>query len=220
MTAGRKTVKVLLLHVESDVEEFASKALINNQRLRAAITRVYPITCPGNSSLLDAVQEALEQETQLADKTFRLQTYPRSFERKLGDGPDSVCECCSTRPGCRIRLEAKGATHMLSAVLASEKWYVGTADRARYSVCWDHVKDDGSAGDDQEGSSGEVCKAYYKMREALEEAASWHDMLSVQGQGRAWRAMDIGASPGGWTQCLLEMGARLVQRNTKAKLIP
>lgn len=210
VNAGKKGVKTLLLHVLGDVAAFASRMLVNNHRLRAAITRVYPITCHG-SSLEDAVQEALSLEAPLDGKTFRLQAFPRSLERHLGDGPQGVCQCCSTRPGHKIELQAKGASHMLSVVLASEVYYVGTAPREAFAVSWDTCAassggvgagDGGRGRTAEEGEGGEVlCRAYYKLREALE-------CVGVERLPHgSWRAIDIGASPGGWTQCLLEMGA-------------
>ncbi len=57
VNAGRKGVKTLLLHVHGDVTGFASRVLVNNHLLRAAVTRIYPITIHGRS-LEDAVQEA------------------------------------------------------------------------------------------------------------------------------------------------------------------
>ena len=203
VSAGRKSVKTLLLHIEGDVAAFASTAIIGNTRLRAAVTRVYPISC-SHPSLHEAVQQALCQALPLADKTFRLQAFPRALERTLGDGAQSVCECCSEMPGHKIRLEAKGASHVLSVVLSAEVYYVGIAPREDFLVSW--VPPPGAVGGAHaEASGGEegVCKAYYKLCEALQEAAA-QGRAPPQGQ---FRAVDIGASPGGWTQCLLEHGA-------------
>jgi hypothetical protein len=202
--AGRKCAKMLLLHVQGDVPQFVA-ALINNCRLRAAVASVYPISISASATGLEsAVQRALQQEADAATKVFRLHTFPRSLAHTLGE--DVVARACSSRG---IELDCKKASHLLSIVLAADVYYVGTAARERYTVSWDPNRAGGARGAEHtegavEGGCGHsghsgregggrceaVCKAYYKLKEALEVAGN---SARVPGGGAgAWRALDIG----------------------------
>lgn len=137
----------------------------------------------------------------MAGKTFRLQTFPKALERQLGDGPASVCACCSLVEAFphKLALAAKGHSHVLSVVLADEVFHAGVAPRdAAPAVAWDATAVPGTP-------APALCKAYFKLREAL--ATSW----IADALGPDSVALDVGASPGGWSQCLIEHGcARVV----------
>ncbi|OQR84138.1 hypothetical protein ACHHYP_13854 [Achlya hypogyna] len=113
---------------------------------------------------------------------FRVFAYPGLLQEKLVQ--------LLTESG--ISADPKVYTHELHAVHCDGEFHFGVVKRH-------HDADEGQCTDDPR--SHVPCRAYYKLEEALAADAPFPPET---------RAIDIGASPGGWTEFLASQGATVV----------
>ncbi|KAJ1496456.1 hypothetical protein T484DRAFT_1923527, partial [Baffinella frigidus] len=190
LPVGVKSDHLTILLRADDPSAFAE--VLREERFRTALARIYPLS-NRHADLDTAVQGAIAEIEPVEGKTFRIQAFPKALERQLGDGPASVSVTH------KLALTAKGHTHLLSVVCSDEVYYVGVALREEApAVDWD------------QRDSQAICKAYFKMQEALVTSSLSSDIATDRDAGRAWVALDVGASPGGWSQCLMQHGCERV----------
>lgn len=120
------------------------------------------------------------------DRVFRLQCAPRKMEQEFVVQVEDTCGWMNRSPP---RFAPTNFTHAISAISIQVDgkpfiaWSVMDADLM-------YIKPPNPWVDDK------ISRAYYKLHEALERFPV--PLLDVR------KAMDVGAAPGGWTQCLID----------------
>lgn len=118
------------------------------------------------------------------DARVRLQMFPKTVFKE-------VVEC---EQGARITWAPKNHTHLLSVVSANGLWWASIVETNQKIVSFHDLSFRKNA----------VCRAKHKLSEVFLRS-KW-DLSPLKGS----TAIDIGASPGGWSLCLQEAGCHKV----------
>jgi hypothetical protein len=151
--------------------------------LRSAIIRAFVLSAAFQSEaeatayLLQGVATATPQPPRV-----RLQCFPRTLEVHLAAAPQLE----------GVQLHRQGFTHLFCLLLVGGVYYCGL--EGGESPCAPHSPASGS-GD----APAVVCRAELKLQECIDRVPG---LFSPRAGGCQW-ALDVGASPGGWTSCLL-----------------
>ena len=210
MTRSRNNCSLVMVSCPADSIGLARR-LYADVTLRRAVNKAYPVK-RGRAveSDLSAVGGRLEflrstflsEKESMAGASCRMQIYPPKHTIALAEAAERE----------EIAVNPKKFDTMLSAVEVHRHegrgsdsipgglymWGVTAADPERDVVDMNLVdEDDGGGGGD------EVCRAYYKLKEAVEAYQASRGDDELEGL-HGCVGFDAGSAPGGWTRYLLE----------------
>eukprot|EP00937_MAST-01D_sp_MAST-1D-sp2_P000170 g170.t1 len=214
---GKCSDRILLLRAAEAAEEpIRSRRPLSRTALTAALfasvgadpvagkvlRRAYAVAGPCHSTLAGATAAVVRQlrAATAAAVVVRVQCFPKSLEPGLAA---AVRACGDT--GAAIQLHSVLFTHVVSVVFARGGFYVGVVSAGLPPlapplqqpggwVCRFVLGDAGKR--TASVSGGGVCRAFFKLKEAWQRAGFPLPLRS----GAA--AIDLGASPGGWSSFL------------------
>lgn len=216
---GRRTIGLLFLHA-SDPSGFASE-LLNVPYASTAVNKLYIVNGGAvfGSPTAGVAEEALQRLKELvasnkdignelhkSDVAVRVQAFPPKMRSDLIAGMDAkwddpelagaeMSPTSFTHTLSVVELEkAEGGedgTYIMGLSDAMPTDAVSTRDRSRF-----HSEAI------ETGAKDDVCRAYYKLQEALTRYANGNVSTNKSLAGSV--ALDCGASPGGWTKYLME----------------
>ena len=202
---------LLLLFDDAPAVEFDVRAWLDSLRrhefLETALVRCF---------LVDAVVESVGETAEFFERAFaapsyaaavraRVHAFPKALESEVADALAARLALAGA-PRVVLAPGVKGCGAVVSVVHVGGVFYVGLDASAANSpmiswgaAWWGNGCAGGGGGGTPRTRDSAVCRAEYKLKEVAARTGVFAD-LALDGR---LAAVDIGAAPGGWTQCLL-----------------
>lgn len=202
---GNRTAPRVIVGKAADATLLAREIASDPQLGLLAVSRVYRLGAEWRATVEEAAAVVAAAVARLTERArggagakdgeaatrVRITGFPKQLERKL---PGLMTEAIE---GVGATLAPRDADVLVHVVQIHGCIYLHVeeiADGIGY----------GRLGEAGRAAHTVASRAYYKLREVVASGAV------VLPRGREWTAMDVGASPGGWSQYLAEQGASAV----------